>query len=89
MSKQKGNDMKTIEQLVSNDLYFKALDLINRIGFDLDDQKPTLRDIKNVLENGEALDYMGIDDPPLVEEAHALVCEMMEKDYQHLLSGGL
>lgn len=63
----------------------KALDLINLIGWQLEDTSHTLTDVKNVLEDGKALAGLGIYDQETVEEAHAIVDGWMEKDYAYML----
>ena len=45
-----------------------------------------LSDVKEVLEDGEALGYLGVEDcdQDLVEEAHEIICERIENGEVHL-----
>ena len=48
--------------------------------------KAELADIKNTLEDGEALGYLGVEDcdQEFVEEAHSIICERIENGYIYL-----
>ena len=63
-----------------------ALEFIKAIASNMPEVNKPLRAILDVLEDGEALAYLGVsdDDLPLVEEAHAMVSDWIKDGKRHL-----
>lgn len=63
-----------------------ALDLINAIAEEMTLGAPDLSHIRNVTEDGEALAELGLsdEDQEMVEEAHWMLTEWMDKGFTTL-----
>lgn len=63
-----------------------AIEFINVIGSNMEEVKKPLISIKNVLEDGEALSYLGVtdEDKEMVEEAHFIVSSWIEEGAEFL-----
>lgn len=60
---------------------YAALEFIEVIAGNLPEVDKSLSAIRDVIEDGEALAYLGVsdDDLPLVEEAHAMVSDWIKE----------
>ena len=63
-----------------------AIELINVIGSNMEEVNKPLISIKNVLEDGEALGYLGVtdEDQEMVEEAHDIVSNWIKEGKEFL-----
>ena len=64
----------------------QAIIFIQAIGQELTEMNPLLQDILYVLEDGDAMERMGVtdDDQELVEEAHSWVQSWIDEGKQYL-----
>lgn len=62
-----------------------AQSIIDAITYNIQGQVE-LSDVKEVLEDGEALGYLGVEDcdQEFVEEAHSIICERIENGGTYL-----
>lgn len=63
-----------------------AIEFINVIGSNMEEVKKPLISIKNVLEDGEALGYLGVtdEDQKMVEEAHDIISKWIKEGKKFL-----